>query len=364
MMEEKIKQSKKPVLEERIKAATDQIMNGIEDLYQSDRWRQYLSFVSVFHQYSPANVRLIMAQCPNATFVAGFNRWKTLGRHVKKGASGIAIWGAPVKKKIAKRDQKGNPILDADGNEVREQTDEIIYFPIVAVYDVTQTDGEPIPQIAKRLDGSPAQLQFAAIEAISPYPIRFEQIPGDCNGYCSYEEKAIAIDIGMSAAQTAKTALHEVVHARLHNGDSEKSRQQKEIEAESVCYIAADHFGMDTGGYSFDYIGNWAQGMQAKELFGILENIQEAAKILISDLDAAIENLNIQQQIKEVSTIETTSECASEIPAEHKSEPPVPHQDLFIHRLSAAQEIAKERNVSRQLWRQTIQRERGKQNAD
>ncbi len=363
--EEKTNIKKKPpVLEERIKAATDQIMNGIEDLYQSDRWRQYLSFVSAFHQYSPANVRLIMAQCPNATFVAGFNRWKTLGRHVKKGASGIAIWGAPVKKKIAKRDEKDNPILDANGNEIKGQTDEMIYFPIVAVYDVTQTDGEPIPQIAKRLEGASSQLQFAAIETISPYPIRFEQISGDCNGYCNYKEQSIAVNIGMSAAQTAKTALHEVVHARLHNGNSEKSRQQKEIEAESVCYIVADHFGLDTSGYSFDYIGNWAQGMQAKELFGVLENIQEAAKILISDLDAAIENLKVQQQIKEVSTIETTPESTLEIPAEHKSEPPVPNQDLFIDRLSAAQEIAKERNASRQLWSQTTQRERGKQNAD
>ncbi len=352
--EEKIKQSKKPVLEERIKAATDQIMNGIEDLYQSDRWQQYLSFVSAFHQYSPANVRLIMAQCPNATFVAGFNRWKTLGRHVKKGASGIAIWGAPDKKKIAKRDEKNNPILDADGNEVKEQTDGIIYFPIVAVYDVTQTDGEPIPQIAKHLQGASAQLQFQAIKSISPYPIRFEQIDGECNGYCNHTEKEIAIGIGMSAAQTARTALHEVVHARLHNGDSEKSRQQKEIEAESVCYIAADHFGLDTGSYSFDYIGNWAQGMQAKELFEVLENIQEAAKSLISDLDAAIENLKMQQQTKETAALETTAEAAPKTPTENKSEPSAPNQDLLIHRLSAAQKIAKERNASRQLWNQTF----------
>ncbi len=353
--EEKTNIKKKPpVLEERIKAATDQIMNGIEDFYNSDRWKNYLSFVSAFHEYSPANIRLIMAQNPNATLVAGFNRWKTLGRHVKKGESGIAIWGAPVKKKIAKRDEKDNPILDANGNEIKEQTDEIIYFPIVAVYDVTQTDGEPIPQIAKRLEGAPAQLQFSAIEAVSPYPIRFEQIPGDCNGYCSFEEKVIAINIGMSAAQTAKTALHEVVHARLHGGNSEKSRQQKEIEAESVCYIAADHFGLDTGSYSFDYIGNWAKGMQTQELFEVLENIQEAAKSLISDLDAAIENLKMQQQTKETATLETTAEAAPKTPTENKSEPSAPNQDLLIHRLSAAQKIAKERNASRQLWNQTF----------
>ena len=283
---------------ERMKEITDRLETGIQELFDSDRYKAYLTTMAKFHNYSFNNTLLIAMQ--GGQLVAGFNKWKdTFHRTVKKGEKGIKILApAPykVKQKMEKLDEQGKPILDKDGKPLTEEkTVRIPAFKVVSVFDVSQTEGEPLPSIAvDELSGSVQDYQdfFKALEQASPVPIGFEDIEGGAHGYFHLLDKRIAIQEGMSQLQTIKTAIHEIAHAKLHAIDPDDPEQTnrpdsrtREVQAESVAYAVCQHYGLDTSEYSFGYVAGWSSGRELAELKASLEIIRNAAHELISALD-------------------------------------------------------------------------------
>ncbi len=303
--------------EEKVKALSQKLLDGIRQTFESKRFKQYLKAMSAFHNYSFRNVVLIFLQNPSATHVAGFETWKKLGRYVRRGETGISIF-APIKSvdKIQKPvlDDNGNPVLDDDGNpKTEEERETRIRFQPVSVFDISQTDGDPLPALCNELQGAVPDFQkiFSAVQNLSPYKIVFEPMPEDQKGYCSHTDKKIALKPGMSDAQIVKTLLHEYAHATLH-ANSEKDRQQKEIEAESVAFIVSDFLGVDTSGYSFDYVSVWSHGMNIEELQDVLENIQVGANNIISRIDSEMKNIEQARSAECRKLPERLSEAAKE----------------------------------------------------
>ena len=261
---------------ERMKEITDRLETGIQQLFDSDRYKAYLTTMAKFHNYSFNNTLLIAMQ--GGQLVAGFNKWKdTFHRTVKKGEKGIKILApAPykVKQKMEKLDEQGKPILDKDGKPLTEEkTVQIPAFKVVSVFDVSQTEGEPLPSIAvDELSGSVQDYQdfFKALEQASPVPIGFEDIEGGAHGYFHLLDNRIAIQEGMSQLQTIKTAIHEIAHAKLHAIDPNDPEQTnrpdsrtREVQAESVAYAVCQHYGLDTSEYSFGYVAGWSSANAA-----------------------------------------------------------------------------------------------------
>lgn len=281
----------------------DSLEQGVKDVFNSERYLNYLTFLSKFHNYSWRNTVLIFMQNPEATLVAGFNDWKNKHkRYVKKGEKAIRII-APYYKKFQKEvdvlDNNGNAVI-VNGKHLTEQKEfEKLLFRAVSVFDVSQTDGEPLPQLTNELQDTVKNYQelFTAISSFSDYPIEFEDISGGAKGYCNYIEQRIAIKNGMSEAQTIKTAIHELTHSRLHNPiDNDKkqnkiSRDSAEVQAESVAFVVANHFGIDTSDYSFDYIASWSNGKELEELHESLEIIQKEANIIIQGIEEQYQQL-------------------------------------------------------------------------
>ena len=299
---------------ERMKEITDRLETGIQQLFDSDRYKAYLTTMAKFHNYSFNNTLLIAMQ--GGQLVAGFNKWKdTFHRTVKKGEKGIKILApAPykVKQKMEKLDEQGKPILDKDGKPLTEEkTVQIPAFKVVSVFDVSQTEGEPLPSIAvNELSGSVQDYQdfFKALEQASPVPIGFEDIEGGAHGYFHLLDNRIAIQEGMSQLQTIKTAIHEISHAKLHAIDPNDPEQAnrpdsrtREVQAESVAYAVCQHYGLDTSEYSFGYVAGWSSGRELAELKASLEIIRSAAHELISALDEHLAELR-QQRETELST--------------------------------------------------------------
>ena len=299
---------------ERMKEITDRLETGIQELFDSDRYKAYLTTMAKFHNYSFNNTLLIAMQ--GGQLVAGFNKWKdTFHRTVKKGEKGIKILApAPykVKQKMEKLDEQGKPILDKDGKPLTEEkTVQIPAFKVVSVFDVSQTEGEPLPSIAvNELSGSVQDYQdfFKALEQSSPVPIGFEDIEGGAHGYFHLLDNRIAIQEGMSQLQTIKTAIHEIAHAKLHAIDPDDPEQAnrpdsrtREVQAESVAYAVCQHYGLDTSEYSFGYVAGWSSGRELAELKASLEIIRSAAHELISALDEHLAELR-QQRETELST--------------------------------------------------------------
>lgn len=298
----------KPTNRERLQEITAGIEQGIKELFESEKYMRYLSVMSKFHRYSVNNTMLIYMQRPDATLVAGFNKWKNqFERHVKKGEHGITIIApTPYKKKIEemKRDPDTHaPILDADGKAVMEEKEiEIPMFRPVKVFDVSQTDGKPLPELASSLSGN-VQNYEAFMEALrrsAPVPLSVEPMAANMDGYFSPDQQRIAIRAGMSEVQTVSAAVHEIAHSKLHNyakaqeeaaraGDKEppkkKDRNTEEVEAESISYAVCQYYGIQTGENSFGYIANWSQGKELPELRASLETINKAAGELIADID-------------------------------------------------------------------------------
>ena len=294
---------------ERMKEITDRLEAGIQELFDSDRYKAYLTTMAKFHNYSFNNTLLIAMQ--GGQLVAGFNKWKdTFHRTVKKGEKGIKILApAPykVKQKMEKRDEQGKPILDKDGKPLTEEkTVQIPAFKVVSVFDVSQTEGEPLPSIAvNELSGSVQDYQdfFKALEQTSPVPIGFEDIEGGAHGYFHLLDNRIAIQEGMSQLQTIKTAIHEIAHAKLHAIDPNDPEQTnrpdsrtREVQAESVAYAVCQHYGLDTSEYSFGYVAGWSSGRELAELKASLEIIRSAAHELISALDEHLAELRQQRE--------------------------------------------------------------------
>ena len=298
----------KPTNRERLQQITAGIEQGIKELFESEKYIRYLSVMSRFHRYSVNNTMLIYMQKPDATLVAGYNKWKNqFERHVKRGEHGITIIApTPFKKKIEEQkldpDTKA-PILDADGKAVMEEREvEIPMFRPVKVFDVSQTDGKPLPELASSLSGN-VQNYEAFMEALrrsAPVPLSVEPMAANMDGYFSPDQQRIAIRAGMSEVQTVSAAVHEIAHSKLHNyakaqeeaaraGDKEppkkKDRNTEEVEAESISYAVCQYYGIQTGENSFGYIANWSQGKELPELRASLETINKAAGELIADID-------------------------------------------------------------------------------
>ncbi|RGB91443.1 DUF4316 domain-containing protein [Hungatella hathewayi] len=299
---------------ERMKEITDRLEAGIQALFESEQYKAYLTAMSKFHNYSFNNTLLIAMQKPDASLVAGFGKWRDdFERHVKKGEKGIKIL-APSPYKVKKQMEKidpstQKPVIGADGKPVTEEREiEIPAFRVVTVFDVSQTEGKEIPDIAvSELTGSVEQYQdfFAALEKTSPVPIAFENIEGGAHGYYHLEEKRIAIDEGMSELQTLKTAIHEIAHAKLHAIDKDApateqadrpDRRTREVQAESVAYAVCQHYGLDTSDYSFGYVAGWSSGRELSELKASLETIRKAANELITDIDGHLAQLQQERE--------------------------------------------------------------------
>ena len=303
--------SEKPA--EKLKEITDRLEQGITELFDSERYKEYLSVMSKFHNYSFNNTLLIAMQKPDASLVAGFSAWKNnFERNVMKGQKGIKII-APSPYKIKQEMQKidphtQKPIIGKDGKPVTEEKEITIpAYKVVSVFDVSQTEGKELPDIAvDELTGDVDRYKdfFAALEKTSPVPIAFENIEGGSHGYYHLEDKRIAINEGMSELQTLKTAIHEIAHAKLHDIDlnAPKDEQQphidrrtREVEAESVAYTVCQHYGLDTSDYSFGYVAGWSSGRELSELKSSLETIRSAAAEIINSIDENLAELQKAQ---------------------------------------------------------------------
>ena len=314
--------SEKPA--EKLKEITDRLEQGIAELFDSERYKEYLKVMSKFHNYSFRNTVLIAMQKPDASLVAGFSAWKNnFGRNVMKGQKGIKII-APSPFKIRQEVEKidphtQKPIIGKDGKPVTEEKEvKIPAYKVVSVFDVSQTEGKELPDIAvDELTGDVDRYKdfFAALEKTSPVPIAFENIGGGSHGYYHLEDKRIAINEGMSELQTLKTAIHEIAHAKLHDIDLNApkdeqprvDRRTREVEAESVAYTVCQHYGLDTSDYSFGYVAGWSSGRELSELKSSLETIRSAAAEIINSIDENLAELQKAQDKEQTAGQEQTT---------------------------------------------------------
>lgn len=300
---------------QEVKAITDQLEEGLKELFAKEKYKSYLSMMSKFHNYSANNIQLITMQCPDATFVAGYKAWQNdYNRHVKGREEGIRIL-APAPYTVKKERDKEDPVtgeimLDRDGMPQKEEVEiRIPAFRVVHVYDVSQTEGEPIqePEVKELLSSVEGYEDFIkAVSYVAPVPVGFEDIPGDARGYFRPSEKRIAVQEGMSESQTIKTMLHETAHAMLHdrevnsrNGQNvpAKDKRTKEVEAESIAYTVCKHFGIDTSEYSFGYIAGWSSGKNMKELKSSLDTIRRTASELIMGIEGQLFELQRDREL-------------------------------------------------------------------
>ena len=369
---------------EKMKEITDRLEQGIQDLFESDRFKEYLQVMSKFHNYSFNNTLLIAMQKPDATLIAGYNSWKNLfGRQVSRGAKGIKVIAPSpykVKKEVDKIDPKTQkPVTDKNGKPVKEETEVTVpAFKVVSVFDVSQTEGKELPTIGvDELTGDVEQYAdfFRATEQASPAPVGFEKIESGAKGYYSQTEKRIAINEGMSELQNLKTLIHEIAHAKLHdidlNAPAEKQadrpdRRTREVQAESIAYAVCQHYGLDTSDYSFSYVATWSSGRELSELKASLETIRSTASELIKDIDKNFAELTkdkdkeqAQEAQAEEPTLEETqpeqdtpqketTEPTAEPPQEEKAGADKPATDTPKAEKAAPEEPAKTEAQSEQ----------------
>lgn len=300
---------------QKVKEITDRLEAGLKELFESEKYKSYLSTMSKFHNYSFNNTLLIALQKPEATLVAGYKAWqKNFERHVNKGEKAIRIL-APAPYKIKEERDKLDPVtgemmLDENGMPQKEETEVTIpAFRAVSVFDVSQTDGKPIPELEAQellstVEGYEDFVQ--ALMNVSPVPVSFEEIPGDSKGYFDTVEKRIAVQENMSESQTLKTMVHEVAHSMLHDKEVNQSmdvpakdRNTKEVEAESVAFTVCQHFGIDTSEYSFGYIAGWSSGRDMKELKNSLDTIRRTASELITGIEGALQELQLNREMEQ-----------------------------------------------------------------
>jgi antirestriction protein ArdC len=293
-----------------MKEITEKLEQGVANIFSSEKYQIFLNTMAKFPQYSYNNNLLIMLQKPDATLCQSYTGWKKMGRFVKRGEKGIRIL-APTPFKIDreqnKLDEKGQTILDKDGEPVKEKVQiDMTGFKPVSTFDLSQTEGEPLPTLGvEELTGSVegyAKL-FEAIKEASPVSVAFENIKGGAKGYFQTSENRIAIKEGMSEVQNVKTLIHEMAHAKLHNMTAQKARDDggqtrssKEVEAESVAYTVCQHYGIDTSDYSFAYVAGWSKGKEMPELKESLGTIQKAASELITAIDEKVQELTVGKE--------------------------------------------------------------------
>ena len=308
---------------DKVKEITDKLEAGIQALFESETFKNYLKTLSKFHDYSLNNTILIAMQKPDATLVAGYTAWqKNFGRQVQKGEQGIRILAPTPYKKQMEVDRVDpvtrQPILNPDGSTAKDLKEIMVpAFKVVNVFDVSQTDGKPLPTIGvDELSGNVTNYEmfFEALKRACPVPVGFEDIPSGAKGYYHTVDQRIALQEGMSQVQTVKTMIHEMAHQKLHAIDPKDlppeeprlTRNAKEVEAEAVAYTVAQHYGIETSDYSFAYIAGWSHGKDTPELKASLDRIRKAADEMITAIDDHIMYLQQEKGI----------EVTPEIPAE------------------------------------------------
>ena len=302
-----------PVQGKDIDSIMQSLESGVEELFTSNRYQEFLKTMAKFHNYSFNNTMLIAMQRPDATLVTSYKNWQSMGRQVMKGEKGITIIApAPYKKMKEKEvlDENQRPIMGTDGKPKTEQVEVTVpHFKAVTVFDIAQTSGEPIQTLAPELLTAAVQdfdSFMQAIQKISPVPIRFDEIDGNANGYYHNADKEIVIKKGLSESQTLKTAIHETVHAKLHDKEImeslgvEKDRLTKEVEAESVAYCVCSSFGLDTSDYSFPYIAGWSSSREMKEMKASMDVIRKTAGEMIDQLTEELEIILEEKQKTEL----------------------------------------------------------------
>lgn len=300
--------------DKQLQEITRKLEEGVKEMLTSENYTEYLKVMSQFHDYSFNNTMLIAMQKPEATLVAGYQAWqKKFERHVKKGEKGIQIIAsAPIREKeeVEKIDPVTNePVLKENGQPETEIITHVIpRFRVGTVFDVSQTDGKPLPEfVVEDLTASVENYEafMKAITDVSPVPVRFDEIEGEAQGYYHLVDKEIVIQEGMSEGQTMKTAIHEVSHAKLHDREImeelgvQKDKLTREVEAESIAYCVCQYFGLDTSEYSFPYIGSWSSGKDMKELRASMDTIRKTAGEFIDSMTEVLQQLMREQQEKE-----------------------------------------------------------------
>ena len=302
-----------PVQGKDMDSIMQSLESGVEELFTSNRYQEFLKTMAKFHNYSFNNTMLIAMQRPDATLVTSYKNWQSMGRQVMKGEKGITIIApAPYKKMKEKEvlDENQRPIMGTDGKPKTEQVEVTVpHFKAVTVFDIAQTSGEPIQTLAPKLLTAAVQdfdSFMQAIQKISPVPIRFDEIDGNANGYYHNADKEIVIKKGLSESQTLKTAIHETAHAKLHDKEImeslgvEKDRLTKEVEAESVAYCVCSSFGLDTSDYSFPYIAGWSSSREMKEMKASMDVIRKTAGEMIDQLTEELEIILEEKQKTEL----------------------------------------------------------------
>lgn len=298
--------------QEVLKDLTEQLEKSIQDFMESEKYKAFLSSMAKFHNYSLNNQILIAVQKPDSTLCAGYTTWQKQNRYVKKGEKGIRIiCPAPYKKEYLKDvidKTTGKPELLPDGKAKQEIVQKVIpFFKVGYVYDISQTEGQPLPEIADILEGDLDEGLKSLKEAmlqVSPVPVRFQPIDGEANGFYSPAAGEIVVDSTLSEKQSLKTLIHETAHAILHNPEtasSQSTRETKEVEAESVAYVVCQYFGLDTSDYSFGYIAGWSSGKGTLELKASLENIRNTSNEIISNVEQIlIKKETLEQTVSQV----------------------------------------------------------------
>ena len=287
-------QKKNP--EDKLKELTDKLEAGIKEVFSSQKYKDYLKVMSRFHGYSYNNTMLILLQKPDARLLAGYKTWQGMERNVKKGEHGISIL-APSKKRFTKYMDKidkdtRKPVLDQDGNPVKvpKEIEYLTFYP-TTIFDISQTEGKPLPVMAEELNGQVTDygIIMDSLKETAPAPIRFESWEESKKGYFSPLLNEIVIKSGMSELQTVKTGIHETAHSILHSGTNNlKDSATMETEAESIAFIVCCHLGVDTSRYSFRYLETWISNKELPEFISYLSSIQKTAHSLIEKLDQAI----------------------------------------------------------------------------
>ncbi len=302
------------VQQEKIKEITERLEKGIEELFESENYKNYLATMSKFTSYSLNNTLLISLQKPDSTAVAGYNTWKSLGRQVKKGEKAIQILAPIIYKK--KREDEGEEDDKASARRdkpLSEETEKILVgFKVVNVFDYAQTEGEPLPEIVHKLDGSVEGYAdfMKALRGISPVPVILQNVEGSANGYFDLINKFIAIDKNMSQEMHVKTGIHEVAHAILHDRESgiEKDtapdNESKEVQAESIAFTVCNYFGIDTSNYSFGYIAGWSSGKDLKELKASIEIVRKTAQSIITGIDKELDLIRQSRKLEMSKNVE------------------------------------------------------------
>lgn len=315
----------------RIGKITKELEEGIRDVFLSGRYEEYLKTMSRFHGYSLNNTILIHSQCPNASRIAGYSAWQKLGRYVRRGEKGITILApAPYKKTVLQDvyDDMHRPIFDADGNQLQREKEIIVpMFRPVTVFDISQTDGEPFPELAKPLDGRVdgyAEL-VTSLSRVSPVPVAFDDLPFRMDGMYRLDERKILIRSGMSERQTVLAIVHEMAHALLHAelGAEEKDSKTKEVEAESVAYAVCAYYGIETGENSFGYIASWSKDKDLPELKKSLETVRITSCDLIARVSAELEIIRAEKEAEQDSPVSVIGrlEALSKLAGKMRNDP-------------------------------------------